>query len=204
MSQIACILIALDDIEPVIWRRFDAPVTMNLHALHQVIQAVMGWEDRHLYEHRIGEKIYGEPPPGPSWGRHVAQAGNLRLSALIDRGITSLTYVYDFGDDWRHTLTIEEVRPAEPGVDYPRLVEGECAAPPEDCSGMPGYFEFVHAINDHTHPQHNELKAWYGGPYDPSDIHAGSHSKHLVSGLEALQARRRCVLDRKVDTSGNA
>ena len=187
MSQIARILITLDDIEPVIWRRFDAPVTMNLRALHQVIQAVMGWEDRHLYEYRIGEKIYGEPPPPDlSWGRSVMQAKGLRLSALIDRAVTSLTYVYDFGDDWRHTLTIEEVRTAEPGVDYPRLVDGERAAPPEDCGGMPGYFEFVHAINDRSHPQHKELQAWSGEPYDPADI-----------GREIINDRLKSIVERR-------
>ena len=191
-ANIARILITLDDIEPVIWRRVEVPVTMNLRALHQVIQAVMGWEDMHLYEYRIGEKVYGEPPPPDlSWGRSVMQAKGLRLSALIDRAVTSLTYVYDFGDDWRHTLTIEEVRPAEPGVDYPRLVDGERAAPPEDCGGMPGYFEFVHAIADRTHPQHKELKAWYGEPYDPSDM-----GREIINGrLQSITARRKASLE---------
>src|SRR5260221_3292613 len=49
------------------------------------------------------------------------------------------TYIYDFGDCWEHQLTLANPRPAEPGLNYPRYLGGERAAPPEDCGGIPGF-----------------------------------------------------------------
>ena len=34
-------------------------------------------------------------------------------------------YGYVFGEDWQHTVEIEAVAPAEPGVVYPRLSEAQ-------------------------------------------------------------------------------
>ena len=30
-------------------------------------------------------------------------------------------YTYDFGDDWRHSITVEAVTDADPAVEYPRF-----------------------------------------------------------------------------------
>jgi hypothetical protein len=39
-------------------------------------------------------------------------------------GITELAYTYDFGDDWRHKITIEATAAADPTTDYPRYIDG--------------------------------------------------------------------------------
>ena len=43
----------------------------------------------------------------------------------LDRGITTCDYTYDFGDDWRHSITVEAVTDADPAAEYPRFVDGE-------------------------------------------------------------------------------
>ncbi|MEY3004284.1 MAG: hypothetical protein RLZZ491_1460, partial [Pseudomonadota bacterium] len=64
MSQkIARIRIELKHIAPLIWRRVEVSLTTNLRALHEIIQAVMPWENYHLYEFTVGERVYGEPDP---------------------------------------------------------------------------------------------------------------------------------------------
>lgn len=92
---------------------------------------------------------------------------SVKLGALVDRNITSLAYTYDFGDDWRHTISIESISAADPTIDYPRYVDGARRAPPEDVGGIPGFELFIEAMADRRHEQHRDLMRWHGGPYDP-------------------------------------
>jgi hypothetical protein len=79
---------------------------------------------------------------------------------------TVIDYTYDFGDCWEHWLTVTDVRSGQPGVSYPRYIGGERNGPPEDCGGIPGFYELFDAIADPTHPSHAHLKEW-AGDYDP-------------------------------------
>jgi hypothetical protein len=47
-DTIASLRIELEDIKPLIWRRVTVRTSMNLEAVHSVIQAAMGWLDCHL------------------------------------------------------------------------------------------------------------------------------------------------------------
>ncbi|MBI3979819.1 MAG: plasmid pRiA4b ORF-3 family protein [Chloroflexi bacterium] len=44
---------------------------------------------------------------------------------------------------------------------------GERACPPEDVGGIYGYAEFLEAIRDPEHPDHDEMLEWVGGAFDP-------------------------------------
>jgi hypothetical protein len=93
-------------------------------------------------------------------------ANTTRPGTLVDRGITQLAYTYDFGDDWRHTITIEAVADADPATEYPRYIDGVGRAPPGDIGGIPGFELFLEAIADPTHEQHRALKRWHGRLFD--------------------------------------
>ena len=47
-DQIARLAIALDEVRPPVRRRIEVPLTIRLDRLHEVFQAVMGWENYHL------------------------------------------------------------------------------------------------------------------------------------------------------------
>jgi hypothetical protein len=64
-----------------------------------------------------------------------------------------------------------DVRAGQPGVSYPRYIGGERNGPPEDCGGIPGFYELLEAITDPTHPSHAHLKEW-AGDYDPITLDA--------------------------------
>jgi hypothetical protein len=163
--------IELQDIEPKVWRRVDVPVSTTLMALHDVIQVAMGWTDSHLFEFRVGDRVYGMPMPDDAvFERKVFQARGLRLKSLIERGVDRLLYVYDFGDDWRHDVVVEEVFEGKPDVDYPTFVDGARRGPPEDVGSASGFMEFLEAALDPTHEEHARMVEWYGGPFDPNDI----------------------------------
>jgi hypothetical protein len=58
-EDIAVVRIELEDIKPLIWRRVAVRTSMNLNAVHGVIQAAMGWLDYHLWEFATDERRYG-------------------------------------------------------------------------------------------------------------------------------------------------
>jgi hypothetical protein len=56
-----------------------------------------------------------------------------------------------------------------PGIAYPRLIEASGRCPPEDVGGPWGYREFLDAIADPRHEEHDERLQWIGGRFDPAD-----------------------------------
>ena len=150
-ERIASIRIRLDHIKPVIWRSVEVPITTSLKGLHDVIQAVMLFEDYHLFEFEVDDKRYGIPDPEEHYGGKTRAARNVRIGALIERGIKAFSYTYDFGDDWQHTITIEAVTDADPAAEYPRFIDGERRAPPEDVGGSTGFEDFLQAMAKPRH-----------------------------------------------------
>jgi hypothetical protein len=188
-DQIARIRISLCDIEPEIWRRVDVPLEASLKMLHDIIQRAMGWMDYHLWEFEIGDKRYGLPDrewPDDS----LAAAKNIKLKALVDRGVRQFLYTYDMGDSWEHDITIETVQDGLTGVKYPRYVDGARRAPPEDVGGKPGFENFLEAIANPNDPEHQEATEWYigcyGNPFDPDTF----DERYAKLGIADLAKRR--------------
>lgn len=187
-ERIARIHIKLDHIKPVIWRRVEVPITTSLKGLHDVIQAVMLFEDYHLFEFNAGGRRYAVPDPEWDLGRETYAARNVRIGALVERGIETLDYTYDFGDDWRHSITVEAVTDADPAIEYPRFVDGDRRAPPEDVGGLSGFEEFLDAMTKPRHKQYRQVVDWYGGRFEPEDISVAKINERL-----AKLARRRTL-----------
>ena len=186
-DQIARIHITLEDIKPTIWRRVELPVTNSLKTLHLAIQACMLFENYHLFQFNIGDAAYGiRFDDDDAFMVRTRDAANMRINKIVERGITSFTYTYDFGDNWRHSVEIEGVLPANPGTDYPRFVDGERRAPPEDVGGTTGFEEFLNAMAKPRHPERSSMVQWYGSVFDPTDI-----SPDEINRRMAKLAKRR-------------
>ena len=199
-SEILQFKLTLLDVEPPVWRRVRVPARFTLNRLHDVIQAVMLWLDYHLHEFEIGDKRYadlqGEGPD--AYGERLYSDRNLRLHDVVGRGVRRFSYGYDFGDDWRMEIAIEKTVPAEPGVVYPLLVEGARAAPPEDCGGPFGYMNFIAALADQNHPDHEEMMEWRDGePFDPEDM----RTEIVERALRRVLSPRRGVWTRDAPAS---
>ena len=82
----------------------------------------------------------------------------------------TLKYLYDFGDGWEHTIKIERIAAAEPGLAYPRLIDVTGRCPPEDIGGPWGYEEFLEAIADPQHERHAEMREWCPDGFDPHAV----------------------------------
>jgi Plasmid pRiA4b ORF-3-like protein len=109
-------------------------------------------------------------PDDPDWNERVEDAATTTLSALLDKGVKEIGYVYDMDDDWQHRIIVEGLKAAERGVHYPQFLGGERRCPPEDCGGFPGYYEFLDNIGSEQNNKRKAALGWYGGPYDPDDI----------------------------------
>ena len=167
-TSIAHLRIKLDDVEPAVVRRVQVPLTIRLDRLHLVLQAALGWTNTHLYEIRAGDVGWGRPDP--YFGDGPLDASKARLcDVLEDVSTKSLKYLYDFGDGWEHSVRIERITDAIPGITYPCLIEAVGRCPPEDVGGPWGYREFLNAIADPNHQEHAERLQWIGGPFDPTN-----------------------------------
>jgi hypothetical protein len=164
--------VTLSGSKPPIWRRIQTE-DCTVADLHHHIQAAMGWHDSHLHEFNIDGERYAATSPFAMSPADVdaIDASTIKLSQLIDRRKNfRCQYIYDFGDSWEHQIELEDVCAAEARAKYPRCTGGARACPPEDCGGIWGFYDFVAAITDRKHPEHRELKEWYGGSFKPDEF----------------------------------
>jgi hypothetical protein len=183
--------ITLLDADPAIWRRIEVPADATLKTLHDVIQLVMGWYDGHLHHFAIGNTLYGKPMGfDDALDAEMVSETRMKLARLVDAGERAFEYVYDYGDDWHVAVVLESYAPAEQGVVYPRLIEGAQSGPPEDVGGVWGYAEFLEAIVDPEHEEHDHLIEWSGGNFDPERFDINEINPQL-SKLSKRKSRRR-------------
>jgi hypothetical protein len=105
------------------------------------------------------------------------------------------------GDNWAHDITVEAVEEGQPGVKYPRYVDGARRAPPENVGGTPGFENFLEVIADPKHPEHEEATKWhlgcYGDAFDPvnfderyAKLGIADRAKRRAAGKAAFAKRK--------------
>jgi hypothetical protein len=178
--------ITLQESHPPIWRRIQVK-DCTLDQLHEHIQTAMGWTNSHLHDFRIKDQRYGDP---------MLMAENFREMGYKDSTTTKISkmvpktgkrfrfqYEYDFGDSWHHEVLFEGIVPAESKVKYPVCLEGARACPPEDCGGIWGYTNFIEAIQNPDHEEHEDFLEWIGGNFDPGEFDPVKATKAMRKGL---------------------
>lgn len=174
--------IELEDIEPLIWRRILVPAAIRLPELHDLLQLVMGWTDSHLHSFQIADRTFSAAPAGELAELEMVNEKKYTLEAILGDSIFEFVYEYDFGDGWRHRIQVQSV--ATPHTDwfYPLCVAGARAAPPDDVGGVGGYAEFLSAINDPKHEEHDSMLVWIGGAFDPEGFDLNEINRTLRYG----------------------
>lgn len=186
MDNIARLRIELDDTTPVVWRIVEVPLTISLSGLHEVVQAAMPFENHHLFEFRVGGRRYALPDPDfPN--PEVRSPKVAKLRTVLEGDVRQFSYVYDFGDNWQHTITVEALSPADPALDYPRFVDGGRRAPPEDVGGTMGFEEFLDVLSKPRPRERKAMLDWCGGSFDPETM----PNEIIVERMEKLARRRR-------------
>jgi hypothetical protein len=189
--SIARLKVTLEDVEPKVVRRLDVPLKIRLDRLHLVLQAAIGWTNSHLFEFTAGGVGWGVPDPDFGDGPLPAERATL-LEVIEDTGTRTIHYLYDYGDNWEHVIQVERIGEPEPQARYPQLIAAQGRCPPEDVGGPWGYAEFLEAIADPTHEEHERMLTWCGGAFDP----ASPDIESIVEELARL-ARRWAPRPRK-------
>ncbi len=167
--------VVLAEVVPTVVRVIDVPTGSSLPELHNLLQAAMGWTDAHLHQFRtVGDVSYGTVGPDDLevWPdqRDETQARLTDLGAWF-------TYLYDFGDNWTHEVSVLGAGGPAPGC-----VDGEGACPPEDVGGPAGYAELLDALADPGHEEHQRMRDWTGHRLRPFDRAATDRCIRWVVG----------------------
>lgn len=167
IKDIIQLKITLQETEPPIWRRILVDKSTAFSKFHYIILTTMGWGGGHLYEFKINGCRVGVPQKDDEdWGGKLVDASKISLDSLISDKKVKFMYTYDFGDSWEHLIKVEKFLEKEENIKYPICIDGELNCPPEDCGGIPGFYNLLDIIGDKQHPEHKEMLEWLGGQYD--------------------------------------
>lgn len=160
--------VTLNGSKPPIWRRVLVPGDITLGELHDVIQAVMDWDNSHLHQFVVSDRYYSDPFFGlDEYAGNVKDENRAILSRIVPGEKFKLMYEYDFGDSWEHIILVEKILPPDPQRKLPVCITGKRACPPEDIGGVWGYDTFVEAVNNPEHPDHELYSEWFEDGWDP-------------------------------------
>jgi Plasmid pRiA4b ORF-3-like protein len=112
-----------------LWRRIAMPAVLTLDTLAQKILDAFEFDHDHLYRfsyrNRFGVETYANHPytdDGP-------RASEVRVGDVPLQEGQSITYLYDFGDQWKFDVTLERVDPADAAITDPIILDGRGEAP---------------------------------------------------------------------------
>jgi hypothetical protein len=174
--------VELEDIEPLIWRRLLVPATIGLPELHDLLQLTMGWTNSHLHSFAIGKKTFGMAEVDDFEELNMLDEKKQTLEATLGEDIRELLYEYDFGDSWHHRIAVKPLARPNPDWHYPLCTGGARAAPPDDVGGPPGYEQFLAAIKDPKHEEHDSMLTWIGGAFDSEGFDLNAINRTLRFG----------------------
>lgn len=170
-KQIFQFKISLKNITPQIWRRILVPSNFSFWDLHVAIQDSMGWLDYHLHEFAIENPRNGKNerigiPDDEYDDSHIIPDHTSFIKDYFNLSNSVSEYIYDFGDNWRHKVKLEKILSHASDKKYPVCIAGKRACPPEDCGGAWGYLDFLEAIRNPDHENHDLMIEWVGGEFD--------------------------------------
>ena len=176
--------------EPLMWRRFEASKNISMARLAYIVMILFEMQAAHLFSLdvpardnfmlHLGDENRGRPlfmkVAEEMEDRHLVlpgedeeeddgfeNAAGVNLGQVLDTPKQTLELWYDFGDDWRVLLTLEDIYEDESlsGRELPRVLEGAGYGIIEDCGGPGGLMELASAMAGKKEPRQEELKQWY-------------------------------------------
>lgn len=171
----------LEDYKPKIWRRFQVAGNITVARLGYIVMTLYEMKASHLLaiEHerpfltpsgRQSKRMelicrYDLPDEDSEWEEFDGEdATKTKLSQLTLEAPSRLTVWYDFGDDWRVTVTLEKTitGPDMEVKELPHVLEGEGYGIVEDCGGIPGLFDLAEAFKAKRGGEYENYREWLG------------------------------------------
>lgn len=177
--------IDLINTEPLVSRTIKVSSETSLFLLHHIIQTVMGWQNRHLYEFYINHLRFIDSRLVDEDFGDFTDAKESMLEDILAKSGTSAFYLYDFGDGWKHEIKLIEINNKPQNEILPSFVLGQNACPPEDCGGVYRYREIIEILADSTHEEYESIVEWIG----PKFNHIAFNRLIIEKGLGILGAK---------------
>ncbi|MBY4129116.1 plasmid pRiA4b ORF-3 family protein [Rhodococcus fascians] len=175
--------VTIDHTQPQIWRRVRVRSDLLLSELHSVLQCALGWQDQHMHAFSVrsagatrrfemAESLLHEPDDD------AESEDRVRIDEVLTVRGSVLTYEYDFGDGWTHTIVLEQI---DADIDDLRSVclDGGRACPPEDCGGPSNYAQDLEIAADPADPQFPGVLTRWGPTFEPARFDIDSVNKVL-------------------------
>ncbi len=181
--------------KPIVWRRVLVPSEITFDDFHYIIQDAFGWESEHMYS--FSPSGYGSSPlielkleddenDFPfilsSNSTPSLDAEKTKLSSIFKKEGQTYVYIYDFGDDWVHKITLEKINETDNSLSA-ILLDGKGACPPEDCGGPWGYEELKEILADKSNPNRAEILEWLDlepdEEWDPQEYDVAEEAKYF-------------------------
>jgi hypothetical protein len=190
--------------EPLIWRSLAVPADFTLRDLHVLIQVVMEWTESHLHRFETKSGRTFEPTRqvggvdsmwdfirGPR--RKGEDEARVTLRSIFNELEESIVYLYDFGDNWEHGITLVDTH-EDPSAFacVPCCLAGARAGPPEDSGGIVGYEDKLDILRDPDPKDewHQDVIDWMGGAdFDPEAFDVDARNRRLIAGWREAPAR---------------
>ncbi|MFZ5870273.1 MAG: plasmid pRiA4b ORF-3 family protein [Actinomycetota bacterium] len=186
--------------KPAIWRRLEIASDMHLEALHEVLQAAMGWSDSHLHGFSSGGVLYDRNAEryltdfDVEEGEIGPHERDVRLDQVLQEVGDRLHYEYDFGDSWTHVLRLEAIEPRTDDAPPAVCTGGRRRCPPEDVGGIWTYNDLVAALEGRDPEDEVDLETyleWLPDDFDPAafsveEVNAALQVAVMFHGTEHL------------------
>lgn len=166
--------IELDYIKPVIWREVEVPSNLTLSSLAAVILLAMGWNEDHLHQfvvrHGLSSTYYSTSIHETA--HDIAESGSRDgkkhcIGELLSNVGDKVTFEYDFGDSWMHTVKLIASAEYDRQKKEVKLLAGERACPLDDCGALPGYRELCEAMDRPYSSSAQRFMEWLDCRFDP-------------------------------------
>ncbi len=146
-------------------RTIVVPEHMTLEDLSFAIQAIIGWDNSHMWSFSDGKRdspTYDLPRPKDvsAFSKILSiDASRTPIRRVFPRKGSKLFYIYDFGDNWRHTIT-RMADPAEPKI---ACVKSQGPDGIEDFGGQWRLGNFIKAMKSNPDDaDYDEMREWAG------------------------------------------
>ncbi|WP_253075195.1 plasmid pRiA4b ORF-3 family protein [Bradyrhizobium sp. 177] len=119
-------------------------------------------------------------------------ARKARLCDIVrETGAKTIHYLYDFGDSWDHVIKLEKWLP-------PRRACPSCSRPPvvvlrKTSAVRQATAEYLDAISDPAHPEHEHMRRWGPERFDPNVIDRKALEAAVNAMSDIWKPRRRAT-----------
>ena len=173
------IQLQLEDEE--VYRTILIPSRSSFACLHNTIEKVYDWFNYHLHEFSVlnNDCLLNNPDYVPIKDKQYILVNddliesdsyfdvdknklliesNTRLKDIFPHH-KQLLYLYDFGDYWKHTITLEKVI-TDNHASRPQLLDRKGKRPPVDVGGLAGYEEYLKVISNPDDEDYESMLTW--------------------------------------------